>query len=102
MNTDQGPAAAGAEPRALGSAGRDRAPILDVGVGDPEAAANAIPNIIAQLVETETWRNAATVITGLLLIGLGYWAYHGIRHSVARLLLCDCVVVPAIPTMFCS
>ncbi len=57
--------------------------ILDIGVGDPEASANAIPNIIAHLVETETWRNAATVLMGLLLIGLGYWSYNGIRTSVA-------------------
>ncbi len=61
-----------------------RAPILDVGIGDPEAPANAIPNIIAQLVETETWRNAATVLMGVLLIGLGYWSYNGVRNSIAE------------------
>src|SRR5512143_3435388 len=61
-----------------------KAKILDLGAGDPEAPANAIPNIIAHLVETETWRNAATVITGLLLIGLGYWAYHGVQRSIAE------------------
>jgi len=60
-----------------------RAPILDLGAGDPEAPANAIPNIIAHLVETETWRNAATVLTGVLLIALGYWSYSGIRDSIA-------------------
>ncbi len=60
-----------------------KAQILDIGVGDPEASANAIPNIIAHLVETETWRNAATVLMGLLLIGLGYWSYNGIRASIA-------------------
>ena len=60
-----------------------KAPVLDLGAGDPEAPANAIPNIIAHLVETETWRNAATVLTGLLLIGLGYWSYGGIRDSIA-------------------
>ncbi|MET0204092.1 MAG: serine/threonine-protein kinase [Casimicrobiaceae bacterium] len=67
---------------------RDRPPekarILDIGAGDPEAPANAIPNIIAHLVETETWRNAATVITGLLLVALGYWAYHGVHRSIAE------------------
>ena len=57
---------------------------LDIGAGDPEAPANAIPNIIAQLVETETWRNAATVVMGVLLIGLGYWSYNGIRDAIAR------------------
>ncbi|MEO5764825.1 MAG: serine/threonine protein kinase [Casimicrobiaceae bacterium] len=62
----------------------ERARILDIGAGDPEAPANAIPNIIAHLVETETWRNAATVITGLLLIGLGYWAYHGVQRSIVE------------------
>jgi hypothetical protein len=51
----------------------EKAPILDIGIGDAEAPANAIPNIIAHLVETETWRNAATVLTGALLIG-PYWA----------------------------
>ena len=46
----------------------ERPKVLDIGAGDPEAPANAIPNIIAHLVETETWRNAATVIMGGLLI----------------------------------
>ena len=36
----------------------------DLGAGDPEASAGAIPNLIAGLVETETWRNAATVLMG--------------------------------------
>ena len=62
----------------------ERAPILDIGVGDAEAPANAIPNIIADLVETETWRNAATVLTGALLIGLGYWAYNGVHDAIAE------------------
>jgi serine/threonine-protein kinase len=57
---------------------------LDVGAGDAEAPANAIPNVLAHLVETETWRNAATVLSGLLLIGLGYWAYNGVRDSIAE------------------
>jgi len=61
-----------------------KAPILDLGAGDAEAPANAIPNIIAHLVETETWRNAATVLTGILLIVLGYWSYSGIRDSIAE------------------
>ncbi len=61
-----------------------RTRILDIGAGDPEAPANAIPNIIADLVETETWRNAAAVLTGALLIGLGYWAYNGIRDAIAE------------------
>ncbi len=61
-----------------------KARILDIGAGDPEAPANAIPNIIAHLVETETWRNAATVIMGGLLIVLGYWAYNGVRDSIAE------------------
>jgi len=61
-----------------------KARILDVGAGDPEAPANAIPNIIAHLVETETWRNAATLLTGALLIALGYWAYNGVRDSIAE------------------
>jgi serine/threonine-protein kinase len=60
-----------------------KARILDVGVGDAEAPANAIPNIIAHLVETETWRNAATILMGTLLLGLGYWAYSGVRQSIA-------------------
>ena len=62
----------------------EKAPVLDIGIGDPEAPANAIPNIIANLVETETWRNAATVISGALLIGLGYWAYNGVGESIAK------------------
>ena len=62
----------------------EKARLLDIGAGDPEAPANAIPNIIAHLVETETWRNAATVITGLLLIALGYWAYHGVQRSIVE------------------
>ena len=61
-----------------------KAKLLDLGAGDPEAPANAIPNLIAHLVETETWRNAATVMTGLLLIVLGYWAYNGVRDSIAE------------------
>ena len=61
-----------------------RVPILDIGAGDPEAPANSIPNILADLIETETWRNAATLLMGALLIGLGYWAYHGIRDSLAQ------------------
>ena len=63
---------------------RERPRILDVGAGDPEAPANAIPNIIAHLVETETWRNSATVLTAGLLIGLGYWSYNGVRDSIAE------------------
>src|SRR5436309_16141228 len=58
--------------------------ILDIGVGDPEAPANAIPNIIADLIETESWRDAATMLMGALLIGLGFWAYYGIRDSIAE------------------
>lgn len=60
-----------------------RAPALDIGAGDPEASAGAIPNLVAGLIETETWRNAATVLLGALLIGLGYWAYSGVRTSLA-------------------
>jgi eukaryotic-like serine/threonine-protein kinase len=55
----------------------------DIGAGDPEAAAGAIPNLIAGLIETETWRNAATVLMGLLLLGLGFWAYTGVRTALA-------------------
>ena len=51
-----------------------REPATDMGAGDPEASAGAIPNLIAGLIETETWRNAATVLLGALLIGLGIWA----------------------------
>jgi hypothetical protein len=61
-----------------------RAATLDIGAGDQEAPANAIPNIIARLVETETWRNAATAVMGALLIGLGYWSFHGIRDAIAE------------------
>jgi serine/threonine-protein kinase len=61
-----------------------KAQTLDLGAGDPEAPANAIPNIIANLVETETWRNAASVLTGVLLVVLGYWAYSGVRDSIAE------------------
>ena len=50
----------------------------------PKRPANSIPNILADLIETETWRNAATLLLGALLIGLGYWAYHGIRDSLAQ------------------
>jgi serine/threonine-protein kinase len=56
----------------------------DLGAGDPEAAAGSIPNLIAGLVETETWRNAATVLMGALLIGLGLWAYGGVKNSLAE------------------
>jgi serine/threonine-protein kinase len=52
--------------------------------GDPDAAAGAIPNLIVGLVETETWRNAATVLLGLLLIGLGYWSFTGVRAALAE------------------
>ena len=62
----------------------ERPRILDVGIGDAEAPANAIPNLIAHLVETETWRNASTVLMGALLIGLGYWSYNGVRQSTAE------------------
>jgi serine/threonine-protein kinase len=61
-----------------------RAIPADIGAGDPEAAAGAIPNLIAGLVETETWRNAATVLLGVLLIGLGYWTYTGVRAALAE------------------
>jgi len=56
---------------------------LDVGAGDAEAPANAIPNVLANLVETETWRNAATVILALLMTGLGWWAFNGVRSAMA-------------------
>jgi eukaryotic-like serine/threonine-protein kinase len=59
-------------------------PVLDAGAGNPEAPAGAIPNLIAGLIETETWRNAATVLMGVLLIGLGYWAYQGVGRSLAE------------------
>ncbi|HET9338024.1 MAG TPA: hypothetical protein VFQ55_03430, partial [Casimicrobiaceae bacterium] len=62
----------------------ERPKVLDIGAGDAEAPANAIPNIIADLVETETWRNAATVLMGMLLIGLGYWAYHGLHDAIGE------------------
>lgn len=58
--------------------------MLDVGSGSPEAPANAIPNVIARLAETETWRNAATVVTAFLLIALGYWSYHGVKDALAQ------------------
>jgi serine/threonine-protein kinase len=61
-----------------------REPAPDIGAGDPEASAGAIPNLIAGLIETETWRNAATVLLGALLIGLGIWAYSGVRSSLAE------------------
>ncbi|CAG1004878.1 eukaryotic-like serine/threonine-protein kinase [Burkholderiales bacterium] len=64
--------------------GNDRPKVLDIGAGDQEAPANAIPNIIADMVETETWRNAATVLMGALLIGLGYWAYQGLHAAIAE------------------
>ncbi|HVE49285.1 MAG TPA: serine/threonine-protein kinase [Casimicrobiaceae bacterium] len=64
--------------------GSERSALLDVGVADPEAPANAIPNVLANLSETETWRNAATVMMGLLLLGLGWWAYNGVRDAIAR------------------
>ncbi len=61
-----------------------RVNVLDVGIGDPEAPANSIPNVLANLVETETWRNAATVVMGLLLLALGSWAFTGVRDAIAR------------------
>ena len=64
--------------------GEVRPPAVDIGAGDPEAAAGAIPNLVAGLVETETWRNAATVLLGALLIGLGVWGYAGVRDSLAE------------------
>jgi tRNA A-37 threonylcarbamoyl transferase component Bud32 len=57
---------------------------VDIGAGDPEAAAGSIPNLVAGLIETETWRNAATVLLGALLIGLGVWSYTGVRSSLAE------------------
>jgi len=57
---------------------------VDIGAGDPDASAGAIPNLIAGLVETETWRDAATVLLGALLIGLGIWSYSGVRSSLAE------------------
>ena len=45
----------------------------DIGAGDPDASAGAVPNLIAGLIETETWRDAATVLLGALLIGLGIY-----------------------------
>ncbi len=71
-------------PAAANEPAPKRAPTLDIGAGDQEAPANAIPNIIARLVETETWRNAATVVMSLLLIALGYWSYHGLRDAIAE------------------
>ena len=64
--------------------GVERPKVLDIGAGDSEAPANAIPNIIADLVETETWRNAATILMGVLLIGLGYWAYQGLYQAIGE------------------
>ncbi|MDH5208248.1 MAG: serine/threonine protein kinase, partial [Burkholderiaceae bacterium] len=46
--------------------------------------AGAIPNLIAGLIETETWRNAATFLLGALLLGLGVWAYAGVRSSLGE------------------
>ena len=68
------------------SAGRvaPRPAVIDVGVGDPEAPANSIANVLANLVETETWRNAATVVVALLLLALGSWAFNGVRDAIAR------------------
>ena len=69
---------------------RDEAPpglparAADIGAGDPEASAGAIPNLIAGLIETETWRNAATFLLGALLLGLGVWAYAGVRSSLGE------------------
>ena len=57
---------------------------VDIGAGDPDASAGAIPNLIAGLIETETWRDAATVLLGALLIGLGIWSYSGVRSSLAE------------------
>jgi serine/threonine-protein kinase len=51
-------------------------------VGDEEAPANAIPNVIAHLAETETWRNAVTVMVVVLLLGLGYWSHYGVRDAL--------------------
>ena len=62
----------------------DRPPVLDIGAGDIGASANAIPNLLADLVETETWRNAATVLMGALLVGLGYWAYQGLYQAIGE------------------
>ncbi|HEX4884197.1 MAG TPA: serine/threonine protein kinase [Casimicrobiaceae bacterium] len=67
------------DPRAAGERG-----YLDIGAGDPEAPANAIPNVLANLVETETWRNSATVLIALLMTFLGVWAYNGVRDAMAR------------------
>ena len=72
------------EPSTTAESSQPRTAILDIGAGDAEAPANSIANILADLVETETWRNAATVLLGVLLIGLGYWAYHGVRESLAE------------------
>jgi serine/threonine-protein kinase len=72
------------DPKATRKAAPERPKVLDIGAGDREAPANAIPNIIADLVETETWRNAATVLMGMLLIGLGYWAYHGLHDAIGE------------------
>jgi serine/threonine-protein kinase len=61
-----------------------RVDVLDVGIGDPDAPANSIPNVLANLVETETWRNAATIVVALLLLALGSWAFNGVRDAIAR------------------
>ena len=66
------------------TASAPREPAVDIGAGDPEATAGSIPNLIAGLIETETWRNAATMLLGALLIGLGIWAYSGVRSSLAE------------------
>ena len=68
----------------LPESGEARTAPPDIGAGDPDAAAGAIPNLIAGLIETETWRNAATVLLGILLIGLGYWTYTGVRTALAE------------------
>ena len=68
----------------LPEVGEARTAPPDIGAGDPDAAAGAIPNLIAGLIETETWRNAATVLLGILLIGLGYWTYTGVRTALAE------------------
>ena len=66
--------------------------MLDLGAGDPEAPANAIPNIIARLVETEAWRNSTTVVVALLLVALGYWTYTGVRDSITAARMASAIV----------
>jgi tRNA A-37 threonylcarbamoyl transferase component Bud32 len=61
-----------------------REPAAELGAGDAEASTRAIPRLISGLVETETWRNAATFLLGALLIGLGVWAYSGVRSSLGE------------------